>query len=149
MPALEARAAQPDAERFEQAGVRHEQQRVGRQTLEPLADHDDLLLAAYLADQLMTAERVRGELAEQTRRGQLHPVFFGSAITGAGVAELSAGIVALLPTAGGEGDAEPSGSVFKIERGSDGQKVALIRMFNGSLRIRDRLRFGRAEDTVT
>jgi ribosomal protection tetracycline resistance protein len=119
------------------------------EVVEPLADHDDLLLAAYLADQLMTAERVRGELAEQTRRGQLHPVFFGSAITGAGVAELSAGIVALLPTAGGEADAEPSGSVFKIERGPDGQKVALIRMFNGSLRIRDRLRFGRAEDTVT
>ena len=119
------------------------------EVVEPLADHDDLLLTAYLADQLMTAERVRGELAEQTRRGQLHPVFFGSAITGAGVAELSAGIVALLPTAGGEADAELSGSVFKIERGPDGQKVALIRMFNGSLRIRDRLRFGRAEDTVT
>jgi ribosomal protection tetracycline resistance protein len=79
----------------------------------------------------------------------VHPVFFGSAITGAGVAELTSGIVALLPTAGGDADAELSGSVFKIERGPDGQKVALIPMFNGSLRIRDRMCFGRAEDRVT
>ncbi len=119
------------------------------EVVEPLADHDDLLLTSYLAERPMTAERVRGELAEQTRTGQVHPVFFGSAITGAGVDELTAGVVALLPTAGGDVAAAPSGSVFKIERGPDGQKVALIRMFNGSLRVRDRLRFGRAEDTVT
>ena len=119
------------------------------EVVEPLADHDDVLLTSYLAEGPMTAERVRGELAEQTRTGQVHPVFFGSAITGAGVDALTAGIAALLPTAGGDVTAEPSGSVFKIERGSDGQKVALIRMFNGSLRVRDRLRFGPAEDTVT
>jgi translation elongation factor EF-G len=80
--------------------------------VEPLADHDDLLLTTYLAERPMTAERVRGELAEQTRTGQVHPVFFGSAITGAGVAELTSGIVALLPTAGGDVDAEPWVSVF-------------------------------------
>ena len=119
------------------------------EVVEPLADHDDVLLTSYLAEQPMTAERVRGELAEQTRTGQVHPVFFGSAITGAGVDELTAGVVALLPTAGGDVAAEPSGSIFKIERAQDGQKVALIRMFNGSLRVRDRLRFGRAGDTVT
>jgi ribosomal protection tetracycline resistance protein len=119
------------------------------EVVEPLADHDDGLLTSYLAERPMTAERVRGELAEQTRTGQVHPVFFGSAITGAGVDELTAGIVALLPMAGGDVAAEPSGSVFKIERGPDGQKVALIRMFDGSLRVRDRVRFGRAEDTVT
>ena len=119
------------------------------EVVEPLADHDDVLLTSYLAEQPMTAERVRGELAEQTRTGQVHPVFFGSAITGAGVDELTAGVVALLPMAGGDVAAEPSGSIFKIERAQDGQKVALIRMFNGSLRVRDRLRFGRAGDTVT
>jgi ribosomal protection tetracycline resistance protein len=119
------------------------------EVVEPLADHDDVLLTSYLAERPMTAERVRGELAEQTRTGQVHPVFFGSAITGAGVDELTAGVVALLPTAGGDVAAEPSGSIFKIERAQDGQKVALIRMFNGSLRVRDRLRFGRAGDTVT
>jgi ribosomal protection tetracycline resistance protein len=119
------------------------------EVVEPLADHDDLLLTAYLADRPMTAERVRSELAELTRTGQVYPVVFGSAITGAGVAELTAGIVALRPAASGDADADPSGSVFKIERGQGGEKVALIRMFNGSVRIRDRLRFGAAEDTVT
>ena len=55
------------------------------EVLEPLAEHDDLLLTAYLADRPVPAERVRSELADLTRAGQLHPVFFGSAITGAGV----------------------------------------------------------------
>lgn len=64
------------------------------EVVEPLADHNDLLLTAYLADRPMTAERVRSELAELTRTGQVYPVVFGSAITGAGVAELTAGIVA-------------------------------------------------------
>ena len=119
------------------------------EVVERLADHDDQLLTAYLTDRPMTAERIGGELADLTRTGQVNPVFFGSAITGAGVAELTAGIVALLPAAAGDAAADPSGSVFKIERDSGGQKVALIRMFDGSLRIRDRLQFGRAEDRVT
>jgi ribosomal protection tetracycline resistance protein len=32
--------------------------------------------------------------------------------------------------------------VFKIERGSSGEKVAFVRMLSGTVRIRDRLRFG-------
>jgi ribosomal protection tetracycline resistance protein len=39
------------------------------EVVEPLADHDDLLLTTYLADRPMTAERVRCELAEQTQAG--------------------------------------------------------------------------------
>ena len=41
--------------------------------------------------------RLRAELAGQTRRGQVYPVFFGSAITGAGIAQLMGGLAELLP----------------------------------------------------
>ena len=38
-----------------------------------------------------------GDLAERARAGELHPVFFGSALTGAGVEEVMRGIAQLLP----------------------------------------------------
>jgi ribosomal protection tetracycline resistance protein len=73
-------------------------------------------------------------------------VFFGSAITGAGVAELTAGIRGLLPWAGGDPDGPVSGTVFKVERGPAGEKVAYVRMFSGTVRARERLRFGAGQE---
>lgn len=69
----------------------------------------------------------------------LHPVFAGSAVTGAGVDNLMLGIATLLPTAVGEVNAASSGRVFKIERGDTGAKLAYVRMFGGSLHPRQRL----------
>jgi ribosomal protection tetracycline resistance protein len=64
-----------------------------------LAEHDDAFLAAYLDDdQALPYPRLRAELAAQTRRALVHPVYFGSAITGAGVSCLMAGLAEFLPT---------------------------------------------------
>jgi ribosomal protection tetracycline resistance protein len=107
---------------------------------ELLADHDDALLAAYVDDATSVSYcRLRDELATQTKQALVHPVFFGSAITGAGVDALIAGAVELLPAARGDDDGPVSGSVFKVERGPAGEKIAYVRMFSGSLRTRDRL----------
>ncbi len=108
-----------------------------------LADHDDALLAAYVEDEATVPHpRLRDALAAQTGRAEVHPVFFGSAITGAGVGPLIDGIAALLPATEGDADGPVSGSVFKIERGPAGEKVAYVRMFSGRLGTRDRVRFG-------
>jgi ribosomal protection tetracycline resistance protein len=69
-------------------------------------------------------------------------VFGGSAITGAGVDALIAGLQELLPAADGDAGAPVSGTVFKVERGPAGEKIAYARMFSGTVRTRDRLRFG-------
>ncbi len=66
---------------------------------EVLADQDDSILAAYVEDGRVPYRRLREELATQTRRSLVHPVFFGSAITGAGGESLMAGIAELLPAA--------------------------------------------------
>ncbi|USQ84883.1 TetM/TetW/TetO/TetS family tetracycline resistance ribosomal protection protein [Streptomyces phaeoluteigriseus] len=113
-----------------------------------LADHDDDLLAAYV-DGSLTPERLRAALADQTRRTLVHPVFFGSAATGAGVPELIAGIRDLLPTADGDPDGPLCGTVFKVERGPAGEKIAYARLFSGTLRTRDRVPFGGREGKVT
>jgi ribosomal protection tetracycline resistance protein len=107
---------------------------------ETLADRDDALLAAYVEDERgLTARRLRAELAAQTRRSLIHPVFFGSAITGEGVQPLRAGIVELLPTGAGDAGAATAGRVFKIDRGPAGEKISYVRMFAGTVRPRQRL----------
>ena len=109
-----------------------------------LAEHDDALLAAYVDDEAGISDaRLRQELAAQTKRLLVHPVFSGSAKTGLGVHPLMSGIAELLPTDAGEPDAPGSGTVFKIERSSAGEKIAYVRMFAGTVRTRDRVRFGR------
>jgi ribosomal protection tetracycline resistance protein len=101
-----------------------------------LADHDDALLAAYVDDAGVPAARLRAELAEQTRAALVHPVFFGSAATGAGVDVLMAGIAELLPAAAGDPGGPVAGTVFKVERGPAGEKVAFVRMRSGTLDAR-------------
>jgi ribosomal protection tetracycline resistance protein len=69
-------------------------------------------------------------------------VFFGSALTGAGVDAVMTGIAELLPFSTGDPDAAPGASVFKIERAPNGEKVAYVRLFSGTIRTRDRVGFG-------
>ena len=105
-----------------------------------LAERDDALLAAYVADEsAVSYPRLRVGLAAQSRQGLVHPVFFGSAITGAGISSLLAGLTGLLPAAAGDPGAPSAGTVFKVDRGPAGEKVAYIRMFSGTVRVRDRL----------
>ncbi|MGE5137490.1 MAG: GTP-binding protein [Gemmatimonadota bacterium] len=108
-----------------------------------LARHDDALLAAYVADETaLSWRRLRRALAAQTGRAAVHPVFAGSAMTGAGTADLTGGIAALLPAARGSAAGPVSATVFKIERGPAGEKAAYVRVFTGTLRVRDRVRYG-------
>jgi ribosomal protection tetracycline resistance protein len=109
-----------------------------------LAERDDAILAAYVDDESSVSYgRLRQELAAQTKQALVHPVFCGSALTGAGVETLSAGIAELLPATAGDAHGPVSGTVFKVERGPAGEKIAYLRMFSGTVRTRDRLRFGR------
>jgi ribosomal protection tetracycline resistance protein len=109
-----------------------------------LAEHDDGLLAAYVDDErAVSYGRLREKLAAQAKRALVHPVFFGSAMTGAGVDALTTGIRELLPAAEGDAHGPVSGTVFKVERGPAGEKIAFARMFSGTVRVRDRVPFGR------
>jgi ribosomal protection tetracycline resistance protein len=113
--------------------------------LTPLADHDDRVLAALVGDTAASGDVVRRALVAQSRRANVHPVFFGSAITGAGVDALTEGITELLPAARGDADGPLAGTVFKIDRGPAGERVAYVRLFGGTLRVRDRV----GQHTVT
>ncbi len=117
---------------------------------EALAERDDEILAAYVDGAVVPYRRLRELLAAQTGNALLHPVFFGSAITGAGVEALMTGVAELLPASDEDAGGPVSGTVFKIDRGPTGEKIAYVRMFSGTVHTRDRVRFGHdLEDKVT
>jgi ribosomal protection tetracycline resistance protein len=113
-----------------------------------LTANDDALLAEAVNTGIpgtgpgLPYRRLRSALRSQARRGLVHPVYFGSAVTGAGVDSLTAGITEFLPLARGDDSGPPDGQVFKVERGPAGEKLAYARMFSGSVRVREMLRYG-------
>jgi len=109
---------------------------------ELLADRDDEVLAAYVNGTPLPRRQLRAELASQARQARVYPVLAGSAITGAGISELNTAIIRFLPASDGDPAGPVDGAVFKIDRGSAGSKTAYVRMFAGTLRPRDRVRFG-------
>ena len=115
--------------------------------VDQLSDQDDAVLSAFAANERTVPYRqLVDELAAQTRRALVHPVFFGSAMTGAGLDALIGGLTHLLPATEGDVDGPLSGTVFKVERGISREKIAYVRMFTGGLRTRDQLRFGRDKE---
>ena len=115
--------------------------------IEVLAEHDERILDAYVTDgRSLTGTQLRASLAQQTRAGDVHPVFVGSAGRGVGIAELLAGIDEMLVGERGDFAAPVSGRVFKIERTSSGERVAYLRLFAGTLKPRQRVRVGGGDE---
>jgi ribosomal protection tetracycline resistance protein len=79
---------------------------------EQLAEHDDEVLAAYLDD---------------------------DGVSDAELATALAAIARFLPTSSGDPEAPIDAAVFKIDRGAKGEKVAYVRLFAGTLHVRDRI----------
>ena len=120
----------------------------GGRLVDVLTEHDDVLLAAYVDDAASVPDcRWREALATQSRQALVQPVYFGSAITGAGVEALTAGVRELLPASDGDDEGAASGRVFKIERGPAGEKIAFVRMFSGTVEVRDRVSYGAGRES--
>lgn len=81
------------------------------------------------------------ELTEQISAMQFCPVFFGSALTGVGVSELTQALATYFAT---DHDHSPNGKpqsplsafVFKLERSRRDEKIAYIRVYAGTLHSR-------------
>jgi ribosomal protection tetracycline resistance protein len=110
---------------------------------EVLAEHDDALLAELVDGVAPAPERLRKAVAAQTADGRLCPVVFGSALLGEGIGALL-DTLRLLPAAPG-GAGALDGLVFAIEHEPGGKRLALVRLYSGELRPRQRITFQRRE----
>ena len=87
-----------------------------------------------LSDDYLTAE-----LRAQVAAGEIVLAFFGSALTGVGIQDILAGVEEWLPTAAEDSAAPAVGTVFKIARRASGEKLVYLRLFAGSLAVRQHL----------
>ncbi len=113
--------------------------------VEVLGESDDALLARWLEQpELVSTHERRRVLADRVRASTAHPVYFGSAITGAGVPEVMAAIRDWLAPPEDErgrddGEHDLRGTVFKIVRERSGEKVAYVRVRSGVVALRQRV----------
>jgi ribosomal protection tetracycline resistance protein len=119
---------------------------VRARTAEALAEVDTDILAAVVDGPEPTADEVRAALAARTADGSFHPLYFGSALGGQGVAELARGLVRLVPARSpAAGPVPPRGTVFAVHPGPGGERTAYLRLYDGEVRPRQRLTFLRRE----
>jgi len=119
---------------------------IGEAALDVLTAGDDRLLRAALDGPCVTEAMALRSARDQVRRGAVVPVAAGSALTGAGVADLLALLPRLLPWARPT-TRNLSGVIYKIEHGGHGT-LAHCRLFGGELHVRDRAALAGARPTV-
>ncbi|KZE80823.1 tetracycline resistance protein [Paenibacillus elgii] len=114
--------------------------------IELAAAHDERVLEAYVNGEAVTEEQVKETFGKQVRQANVYPVYFGSAMTGVGVSDLLAGVAQWFPV-NEHADGEPlSGVVFKIEKEPSGEKIAYVRLFSGSLNMREQVKLQRKNE---
>ncbi|MWV42165.1 GTP-binding protein [Paenibacillus sp. HJL G12] len=111
--------------------------------IEIVAEHDDPLLESYVNGDRITVEQVKSSLRHQVKQGNVYPMYFGSAVTGVGVSSLLEGLAEWLPVNDHPEAEGLSGVVFKIEKESPGEKTAYVRLFSGSLNMREQVKLQR------
>jgi ribosomal protection tetracycline resistance protein len=117
--------------------------------------HDTDLLAALVADEAaVTADRLQAAFVKQTRAAHVHPVYAGSAATGAGVDALVDGLRRFsVPPCDSRDPSDAIGRtsavVFKVDRGMRRERIAYVRVFSGSLRTRSAVDLHGTDETIT
>lgn len=112
-----------------------------------LSDLGADLVDAYLGRAGRVSPHLVGwHLRKQVAARVVVPIFAGSAVTGAGVRDLLDGIARWVPPACGCPDKPLSGIVYTIQRTSSGEKIAHVRLFDGSVAVRDVIACGRRDE---
>lgn len=103
------------------------------------ATRDDVIEAYERQGGMLSTTYLCDVLRQQVAVGEITPVYFGSAISGAGIPGLLEGIRAWLPSAPADTTAPLTGEVFKIARRPSGEKLTYLRLFSGALEVRQPL----------
>ncbi|MGI8963578.1 MAG: GTP-binding protein, partial [Thermomicrobiales bacterium] len=107
-----------------------------------LTETNDDLLGAWLREaDPIDPQAPDVEFVAQMRRRLIVPVYFGSARTGQGVDQVLAGVARFMPPADGCGGDPLTGTVFKIQRTRNGEKIVYARLYSGRIESRERVPF--------
>ncbi len=100
-------------------------------------ENNDELLEKYIAGEPISREKLAREEQQRVQDASLFPVYHGSAKNGLGIQPLMDAVTGLFQPIGEQGDAALCGSVFKVEYTDCGQRRVYLRLYSGTLRLRD------------
>ena len=100
-------------------------------------ENNDELLAKYIAGESISQKELAQEEQRRVQDASLLPVYHGSAKNGLGIQQLMDAVTGLFQPIGEQGSAALCGSVFKVEYTDCGQRLVYLRLYSGTLRLRD------------
>ena len=100
-------------------------------------ENNDELLAKYIAGESISQKELAQEEQRRVQDASLLPVYHGSAKNGLGIQQLMDAVIGLFQPTKEQGSAALCGRVFKVEYTDCGQRLVYLRLYSGTLRLRD------------
>ena len=104
---------------------------------DPVISKNDKLLEKYIAGEKLTIQELTYEEYRCVKKGSLFPIYHGSAKNNIGTQQLIEAISNLFCPEMNENDSELCGRVFKIEYTDHKQRLVYLRLYSGTLHLRD------------
>lgn len=104
---------------------------------DPVISRNDKLLEKYIAGEKLTIQELTYEEYRCVKKGSLFPIYHGSARNNIGTQQLIEAISNLFCSEMNENDSELCGRVFKIEYTDHKQRLVYLRLYSGTLHLRD------------
>ena len=104
---------------------------------DPVISKNDKLLEKYIAGEKLTIQELMYEEYRCVKKGSLFPIYHGSARNNIGTQQLIEAISNLFCPEMNENDSELCGRVFKIEYTDHKQRLVYLRLYSGTLHLRD------------
>ena len=104
---------------------------------DPVISRNDKLLKKYIAGEKLTIQELTQEEYRCVKKGSLFPIYHGSAKNNIGTQQLIEAISNLFCSEMNENGSELCGRVFKIEYTDHKQRLVYLRLYSGTLHLRD------------
>lgn len=104
---------------------------------DPVISKNDKLLKKYIAGEKLTIQELTQEEYRCVKKGSLFPIYHGSAKNNIGTQQLIEAISNLFCSEMNENGSELCGRVFKIEYTDHKQRLVYLRLYSGTLHLRD------------
>ena len=104
---------------------------------DPVISKNDKLLEKYIVEEKLTIQELTYEESRCVKKGSLFPIYHGSARNNIGTQQLIEAISNLFCSEMNENDSELCGRVFKIEYTDHKQRLVYLRLYSGTLHLRD------------
>ncbi len=110
------------------------------ESIEKIANVNDDILEQYLENGSLEKEHLEAAFKEAVTKGELSPMLFGSAKMQWGVYALLQNMLTYLPPPSGKSSNELSALVYSLFHEPKQGKIAYVRIFEGSVKVREVIR---------